>query len=170
MTVGDLNEVAEYKATFATKSEKLAIFDFYNISRFKPDLDFSHKTWNNIPDVIQCNNDDMLKHYLWPEEQHIKFIIIFINYFSIDRLDYSISVENLDEISKNHFYSMEKPIEKMEALGRLDLNALDKPKLHFLSKSWIRGLFYLYLFDIITGSFIRKADSFNFLLMMKSGR
>ena len=40
-------------------------------------------------------NDDILSYYLWLEKQHVKFINMFINYFSVDRLGYAIFFEDL---------------------------------------------------------------------------
>lgn len=102
------------------------MFNFYNISRFEPNYNFSDKLWNDISDVIKFKNDDMLSHYLW----------------------------------------LEKPIEKINNLSRYNLKILHKDDLNFLLKSWVRGLCYLHFFDTLTGSFIRKTDDFNFLLML----
>ncbi|AKG15999.2 MULTISPECIES: hypothetical protein [Moraxella] len=142
------------------------MFNFYNISRFKPDYNFSGKVWNDISDVIKCKNDDILSHYLWLEKQHVKFINMFINYFSVDRLGYAIFLEDLKKISSDYFFDMEEPIERINNLSRYNLKILNTNDLNFLLKSWVRGLCYLHFFDTLTGSFIRKTDDFNFLLML----
>lgn len=94
------------------------MFNFYNISRFEPDYNFSDKVWNNISDVIKCKNDDILSYYLWLEKQHVKFINMFINYFSVDRLGYAIFFEDLKKISSDYFFDMEEPIERINNLSR----------------------------------------------------
>ncbi|PNP97483.1 hypothetical protein [Moraxella sp. RCAD0137] len=142
------------------------MFNFYNISRFEPDYNFSDKVWNDISDVTKCKNGDMLSHYLWLEKQYVKFINMFIDYFSIDRLAYAISLEDSEKISNDCFFDLKEPIERINNLSRYNLKILNKYDLDFLLKCWVRGLCYLYFFDTLTGSFIRKTDDFNFLLML----
>lgn len=151
------------------------MFNFYNISRFENGYNFQNKPWNDILDCLKYNNKNIICEYQFIEGQFVEFLKMFIDYFSTNNdesthidLGFHLIIADLDNIQAEYLYGLESPIERLFDLRNLNLSGMNDDDLLFLIKAWMRGLCYLYFFDILTGSFIRKSDDFNFLLMLHS--
>ncbi|OBX83767.1 hypothetical protein [Faucicola atlantae] len=149
-------------------------FNFYNISPFSDEFDFHNKVNFDAKMALESNNPSLLKQYLEIENSLINFLKMFFNEFSkksIDDLGFSclafnIVLEKNENVSEKYLYGLGDAKSKLEKLSRLNMNFLSEEDINFLFQAWIRGFCLLYLFDITTGSFLRKSDDMNFLLAL----
>ncbi|MBR0573018.1 MULTISPECIES: hypothetical protein [Pasteurellaceae] len=155
-------------------------FNFFNLSRFKNEVEITKSSWWDIEDYIAQNGVSNISEYLSIEDDFIAFLKEFYDEFSTKQKDslgcgflasHIIVHTNIAIVNDCFFYGMNKKnaIKKLLYIEKQNINFLEEKDIIFLFRCWIRELCNVYLFDVSTGSFLRASDSpFSFELMLKN--
>lgn len=129
------------------------VYRYYQVSRFKDNVAYQQRQWNNIREFMTHN--DAIDGYLNIEDSFVAFLFDFFNYHSRRKkegytnlyLSANLMVNSqIDNLDKRFFLGLSEVKERLYHLHQQNILYCSDEELDFLFRCWIRGLCTLFLF------------------------